>query len=91
MTTNYIIDMKNANTTEQDTIITLVKENPITTDEVIARAYEWLDKKQFMEFMAWWKMNDYKPLVCGILDNDCEKFIVAVDGLVEVRIVWWEC
>ena len=91
MTTNYIIDMNNIDADMQGAIITLVKNNPITTDEVIARAYEWLDKKHFIEFMDWWKMNDYKPLICGMLDNDCEKFIVAVNGLVEVRIVWWEC
>ena len=91
MTTNYIIDMNNIDADMQGAIITLVKNNPITTDEVIARAFEWLDKKSFIEFMEWWKMNDYKPLICGKLDSDCEHFIVAVNGLTEIRIVWWEC
>ena len=92
MEKKYIIDMaNNLDADEMGMIIAVVKKTPIPTDEVIARAYEWLDKKDFIEFMDFWKHNDFKPLVYGNLDDDCDHFIVAIEhDDTEVRIYWWE-
>lgn len=89
---NYIVDMlNNLDADEEDMLIAVVKKTaPITTDEVIARAYDWLDEKDFMGFMEWWKANNFQPLVYAELDDDCDYFIVARKDNDDIVIVRWE-
>ena len=86
----YTFDIYGLDAEEQGTIVTLIKKTSMETQEVIARAYEWLKEKDFLDFMEWWKYNDYQPLIYGnFYGDDNGYFIVAQERGDEVRIVWW--
>lgn len=87
----YIVDDGKISLAQEREFINMVSNaTPITSDEAIARAYEWLNDRQFKEFMEWWKFNDYPTLVYANLDEECENFIVARESYLDnVIIVRW--
>ena len=87
----YYFDIKNLDTDTQGALITATKKEVITSDEAIARAYEWLNKKGFINFMDWWKTYDYKAITYANLDEEGEYFIVAIQNDIEATtIAVWE-
>ena len=87
----YYFDIKNLDTDTQGALITATKKEVITSDEAIARAYEWLNKKDFINFMDWWKAYDYKAIAYANLDEEGEYFIVAIQNDIEATtIAVWE-
>ena len=74
----YCFDIQNLDADMQGALIATVQSEMITSDEAIARAYEWLDKADFMAFMAWWKTYDFQPIVYANLDDECDNLITAI-------------
>lgn len=86
----YYFDIKNLDADTQGALITATKKETITSDEAIARAFEWLNKKDFVDFMEWWKTYDYKAIVYASLDED-GRFIVAIQNDIDATaIAVWE-
>lgn len=90
----YTIDIMGMDNNQTTALINKIKATaPVNSAEVIARAYEWLNKKDFLEFMEWWKYNDYGELFYCSYDDTYDHLIMAIQmpNCDENRIVWWEC
>lgn len=90
----YTIDIMGMTDNQEKELIAKIKEaTPIDNAEAVARAYEWLDKKDFLEFMEWWKYNDYGEVFYCSYDDTYDHLIMAIQmpNSDENRIVWWEC
>lgn len=89
----YTVDIMDMDSDQEGALITKIqKATPIDSAEAIARAYEWLNEKAFLEFMAWWKYNDYGEIFYCNYDENYDHLIMAIQmvGSDENRIVWWE-
>jgi hypothetical protein len=86
----YYFDIMNLDADMQGALIATVQSEMITSDEAIARAFEWLDKPTFIKFMEWWKTYDFQPIVYANLDDDCDNLITAIqrEDCATVITVW---
>lgn len=89
----YTFDIYGLNNDEQNAIVAEIEKHPIRDNgEIIARAYEWLDTREFLEFMDYWKSYDYPQMVYGNLyGEERDLFIMAFEatGIDEIRVGSW--
>lgn len=89
----YTVDIMGLTSKQEEELIAEIqKATPFESSEAIARAYEWLDEKTFLEFMEWWRYNDYGEVFYCNYDESCDHLVMAIKMVDsdENRIVWWE-